>query len=134
MRAQRLANLNPIVFENKNQKLASPETYQKRIFMYSGIASGMLTFSLIIGMFGYKWIVGVAGWDDAFYNASMILTGMGPALDSSIVLHTDGKIFSGVYAIYSGVIFLTSVAIFFSPVVHRFFHILHLDIVDKDNN
>lgn len=133
MRAQRLINADPSVFEHRSQKLASPDMYRKRIFLYAGIASGLLTFSLIIGMLGYKWIVGVAGWDDAFYNASMILTGMGPALDASVVLRTSGKVFSGIYAIYSGVIFLTSVAIFFAPVVHRFFHILHLDIVDKDN-
>ncbi len=133
MRAQRAVNLFPGMFEHRSQKLASSVVYKKRLLTYSGISAGMLAFSLIIGMFGYKWIIGVAGWDDAFYNASMILTGMGPALDASVVLHTDGKIFSGIYAIYSGVIFLTSVAIFFSPVVHRFFHILHLDIVDKDN-
>ena len=132
MRGQRTASLFPEMFENKNEKLASPAKYQKRIMMYSGIAAGMLTFSLILGMMGYKWIVGVAGWDDAFYNASMILTGMGPVVDSSITISTAGKIFSGLYAIYSGVIFLTSIAIFFSPVIHRFFHAMHVDIDDKE--
>jgi hypothetical protein len=84
-------------------------------------------------MLGYKYIVGVAGWDDAFLNASMILTGMGPVIADPAALTTAAKIFSGLYAIYSGVAFLSSIAIFFTPIVHRFFHLLHLDIDDDEN-
>lgn len=118
------------MFEHKSEDLATPEVFNKRLWFFFFIALGMITFSLLLGMVGYKYIVGVKGWDDAFYNASMILTGMGPVLDSSITITTTGKIFSGVYAIYSGVIFLTSIAIFFSPVIHRFFHALHVDVED----
>ena len=132
MRTARLLHAFPTMFEHKSQQLASPEVYKKRIWFYFFIAMGMITFSMLLGMVGYKYIIGVKGWDDAFYNASMILTGMGPVVDSSITISTAGKIFSGFYAIYSGVIFLTSIAIFFSPVIHRFFHAMHVDIDDKE--
>ncbi len=127
MRATRLLRAFPM-FEHKSEPLAAPEVYNNRLWVYFFIAAGMITFSLLLGMVGYKYIVGVKGWDDAFYNASMILTGMGPVLDSSITITTTGKLFSGFYAIYSGVIFLTSIAVFFSPVIHRFFHALHVNV------
>jgi hypothetical protein len=115
-------------FEHKNEPLASKETYQRRIMRYFWTAFGLLTGSLFAGMLGYKYIVGVAGWDDAFLNASMILTGMGPMIDPNLQLTTAAKIFSGLYAIYSGVAFLSSIALFFTPIVHRFFHLMHIDV------
>lgn len=84
----------------------------------------MLTFSLFIGMAGYHYYFEL-NWVDSLYNASMILTGMGP-VDKA--LNDGGKIFASFYAIYSGVAFLTSVAIILSPVVHRFLHRFKLDV------
>lgn len=84
----------------------------------------VLVISLIIGMLGYHYYFAL-GWVDSLYNASMILTGMGP-VDKA--LNDGGKIFASLYAIYSGVAFLTSVAIIFSPLVHRFLHKFRLDV------
>jgi len=84
----------------------------------------ILVFSLMIGMIGYHHYFNL-GWIDSFYNASMILTGMGP-VDKAI--NDGGKIFASFYAIYSGVTFLTSVAIIISPVVHRFLHRFRIDV------
>lgn len=64
-------------------------------------------------------------WVDSFYNASMILTGMGPV---NTTVNDSGKVFASFYAIYSGVAFLSCVAIILSPVVHRFLHKFRLDI------
>jgi hypothetical protein len=48
-------------------------------------------------------------WVDAFVNAAMILSGMGPVSS----LQTDGgKIFAGCYALFSGLAFITSIGIF----------------------
>lgn len=63
-------------------------------------------------------------WIDAFYNASMILTGMGPANDMP---DDQAKIFSGCYALFSGIAFLSTVAVFFAPIAHRFLHLIHID-------
>ena len=84
----------------------------------------VLAFSLLIGMIGYHYYFNL-GWVDSLYNASMILTGMGP-VDKAI--NDGGKIFASFYAIYSGVTFLTSVAIIISPVVHRFLHKFRIDV------
>jgi hypothetical protein len=84
----------------------------------------ILAFSLLIGMIGYHHYFNL-GWVDSLYNASMILTGMGP-VDKAI--NNEGKIFASFYAIYSGVTFLTSVAIIISPVVHRFLHRFKIEV------
>jgi hypothetical protein len=89
----------------------------------------ILLASLGIGTVGYH-VLGNIKWIDAFLNASMILTGMGP-VDK---METDGgKIFSALYAIFSGVAFLTFVGVLFAPVYHRFLHKFHLDIEDKND-
>ena len=117
-------------FEHKNEPLASPQTYRRRLFRYFWTAFALLMGSLAMGMLGYKYIVGVTGWDDAFLNASMILTGMGPLIDDKIVMSSAAKIFSGLYAIYSGVAFLSIIALFFTPIAHRFLHLMHVDVDD----
>ncbi len=66
-------------------------------------------------------------WTDAFLNASMILSGMGPV---NTLQTQGGKIFSGCYALFSGTLFLVTIAIVFAPVIHRFFYLFHL-IDDK---
>ena len=58
----------------------------------------------------------------------MILTGMGPI---GIIETDGGKIFSALYALYSGIAFLSSAALFISPILHRFLHLIHVDIKDK---
>ena len=60
---------------------------------------------------------------DAFLNAAMILSGMGPVHNPQTV---GGKLFAGFYAIYSGFAVLGIAAIMFAPVVHRIFHRLHI--------
>ena len=84
----------------------------------------ILIFSLGIGIVGYMYYFGL-DWVDGLYNASMILTGMGP-VDKPI--GSSGKIFASIYAIYSGVAFLTSVGVIFAPVFHRFLHKFKLDV------
>lgn len=84
----------------------------------------VILFSLVMGTVGYMYFFKL-GWVDGLYNASMILTGMGP-VDKAI--SDSGKIFASIYAVYSGVAFLTSVAVLFAPVLHRFLHKFKLDV------
>jgi len=64
-------------------------------------------------------------WLDAYVNAAMILSGMGPVAE----LRTDmGKFFAGSYALFSGIIFLVIMTIILAPIVHRFFHYFHVDV------
>ncbi len=109
---------------NHYKKLPHTGHYVNKLIR--NLIAGLLVLfvSVIIGTLGYH-IYFNLGWVDSFYNACMILTGMGP-VDKAI--NDSGKIFASFYAIYSGVAFLTSVAIILSPVLHRFLHQLRLDI------
>ena len=79
--------------------------------------------SLLIGMAGYAGLEGL-GWMDAFLNASMILSGMGPIYNPQT---SAGKLFAGLYAIYSGFAVLGLAAVVFAPVVHRLLHRFHIE-------
>jgi hypothetical protein len=99
------------------------KSYRKRQFTFFTYAIVLILVSLFLGMLGYKYIADL-DWVSSFYNASMILTGMGPAAE----LHSDGaKIFAGCYSIFSGVIFLGTIAVMFAPMVHRFLHRMHIE-------
>jgi hypothetical protein len=87
----------------------------------------MIVISLAIGMAGYLYFFPKLGVADAFVNAAMILSGMGPL---AVPETTGAKIFSGCYAIYSGLMLVMSAGVVFAPLVHRFLHKLHADGAD----
>jgi len=88
------------------------------------IALGLVAASLFLGMLGYH-VFEDMPWIDAFVNASMILSGMGPIGE----LHTrGGKLFAGLYALYSGFALLTIAALLLAPIVRRFLHRFHLEM------
>ena len=87
----------------------------------------LVALSLLCGMCGYHYIEGLT-WIDAYLNASMILSGMGPVAE----LHTTaGKIFAGTYALYSGFAILIIASIMLAQIVNRFVHRFHLDLERK---
>jgi len=81
----------------------------------------VIAFALGLGMVGYRTCEGMS-WVDAFVNAAMILSGMGPV---SSLQTTGGKIFAGCYALFSGLAFIAILGIIFAPVFHRFLHRFH---------
>jgi hypothetical protein len=118
------------MFERHNQPLLPRREFYNRTLRYFAYSSGIIVISLLLGMAGYGGLAGI-GVVDSFYNASMILTGMGPALDiDSLPVNRQNptKIFAGLYALYSGVVFLAASGLVLSPILHRFFHKIHLDI------
>lgn len=82
---------------------------------------------MIAGSMGYHFTEGMS-WLDAFLNASMILTGMGPV---SELKTSSGKFFASCFALYSGIVFLVVTSIVLAPFIHRLLHRLHLD-ADRD--
>jgi hypothetical protein len=75
------------------------------------------------GTVGYHWL-GELDWVEAFLNAAMILSGMGP-VDR---MPTDAaKLFAAFYALFSGLVFIGVAGIVLAPWVHRLFHWLHLE-------
>ncbi len=114
-------------FERKSQPLISNKEFAIRMAVYFLFGLGFLLISLGIGTLGYAYFAKLP-FVDAFLNAAMILTGMGPV---NRMETTGGKLFAAVYAIYSGVAFLTFVAVLFTPIYHRFLHKFHLDLDEK---
>lgn len=115
------------MYEHKRQPLAPLHVYYRRIIGNVASVTIILILMLVIGTTGFynltKSGVHVA-LIDAFHNASMILSGMGPVLIDQ--LSSEGKLFSSFYAIFSGIIFMSSIGFILAPVVHRFLHKLHL--------
>src|ERR1039457_7180578 len=104
--------------ERKSQPLLTRWQFMLRMAFYACFAIGFLAISLTVGTIGYAHFANLPPVD-AFLNASMILTGMGPV---DKLETTGGKLFAGIYAIYSGVAFLTFCGVLFTPVYHRFMH------------
>jgi hypothetical protein len=118
------------MFEHYQQPLKSRREFVSRQIKYLAFALMILLFSIGVGTAGYH-ALGNLKWLDAFLNASMILTGMGPVDKMET---NGGKIFAALYALFSGVAFLTFVGVLFAPVYHRFLHKFHLEIEDKSED
>jgi hypothetical protein len=104
--------------EGKRQPLLDRREFVGRLGMSLAASSALIGLSLLGGMIGYRRLEGMA-WIDAFANASMILSGMGP-LDPPKTW--GGKLFAGLYALYSGLALILAAGILFTPVVHRMLH------------
>lgn len=83
----------------------------------------LIIIALCLGMAGYHYFENLS-WVDSFLNASMILSGMGPA---ATLVTTPGKLFAGFYALFSGLAFIAIIVIMLSPVIHAFFRKIHLE-------
>lgn len=114
--------------ENRTKQLPHKKHYYNKIIRSAIVAFSFIIISLLFGVIGYHVFFGLP-WVDSLYNASLILTGMGPVDKAP---NDSAKIFASIYSIYSGVAFLTSVAVLFSPVFHRFLHRFRLDVEDND--
>ena len=111
------------MYEKKNQPLASQRVFFIRLGRNMIFMLILILLTLLIGVVGYHYLAG-AEWIDAFHNASMILSGMGPVI--TIETHT-GKIFSSFYALFSGLVFVTNIGVLLAPVMHRIMHRVHLE-------
>jgi hypothetical protein len=90
-------------------------SFLHRVSAALALGAGLVALSLFAGMLGYRSSEGMS-WLDAFVNAAMLLSGMGPLAPPQ----TDaGKLFAGLYALYSGFAVLLSSAIVLAPVVQR---------------
>ena len=111
------------MFEHYREQLLPKPKFYARLARNVGIGLLMILVSLGIGMIGYHNFENMS-WTDAFVNASMILSGMGPV--TSLQSHS-GKIFAGFYALFSGLAFVVIIGVIFAPLVHRFLHKFHLE-------
>lgn len=115
-------------WEHRRQPLLSRRQFFMRQVRYLGYSMLIIGISLIIGTAGYCYF-GNLTLICGFYNASMILTGMGPVDQMT----TNGaKLFSSIFALYSGIAFLTTATVLLAPIIHRMMHLLHIADADVD--
>lgn len=115
-----------IMNKRKIRSLAPMKLFIHRILINMSLGLTIFAFSLGVGIIGYSYFEGMT-LVDAYENAAMILSGMGPA---DTIKTTGGKIFAGTYAIFSGTIFLVVFAIIIIPIFHRVFHHFLIKILE----
>jgi hypothetical protein len=111
------------MYEHKTRPLLPRKVYYQRLARHAALGIVVIVVSLSLGMTGYHCLEKLP-WVDAFLNAAMILSGMGPV---ATLQTSAGKLFAGFYALYSGIALISILGIIFAPVIHRFLHKFHLE-------
>jgi hypothetical protein len=109
--------------EHRRDKLISRSDFLHRMLRAIGVWCVLALCGLIIGMAGYCYFEGMS-LPDAYVNAAMILSGMGPLGELKT---TAGKIFAGSYAIFSGLIIVIATSFVLAPIFHRVLHHFHVE-------
>ncbi len=110
-------------FERRGHPLASRRKFLVRLAIAIGLWLVLTTVGLAIGIAGYAFFEGMS-LIDAFVNAAMILSGMGPMGELKT---TGGKIFAGLYAMLSGLIIIIATGFVLAPIFHRVLHRFHVE-------
>lgn len=113
----------PATPKRQKDRRRQPMRFAYRMLEAVGIWAVLAAFGLIVGIVGYSYTEGMA-LPDAFVNAAMILSGMGPVGELKT---TAGKVFAGCYAIISGLIIIIATSFLLAPVFHRVLHHFHLE-------
>lgn len=117
-----------MAYEQKSESVLPGRLFLLRLGLHGGVAGGLIAVSLLIGTTGYRLTESMT-WLDAFLNASMILTGMGPV---SALQTASGKLFAACFALYSGLVFVATAGIILAPLLHRLLHRLHYQPENSD--
>jgi hypothetical protein len=116
-------------FEQRGHKVVSRPIFAQRLAKAIGLWFALTGVGLAFGIAGYAYFEGMS-WTDAFLNAAMILSGMGPATE----LKTEpGKLFAGFYAIFSGLVIVIATGFVLAPIFHRVLHKFHVETAREDH-
>lgn len=119
----RTAVASSFAYEHARHRLLPWPVFLRRAAIHALVACGGVVVAVAIGTIGYHALGGLQ-WVDAFLNASMILSGMGPVdkLETSAA-----KIFAACYALFSGLVFIALMGLVLAPWAHRVLHKMHMD-------
>ena len=120
---------NVTSFERRGQRVISRRSFTTRMAYAVGLWLAITIVGLAIAIAGYALFEGMS-LTDAFLNAAMILSGMGPAAELKT---TAGKLFAGGYAIFSGLIIIIATGFVLAPLFHRVLHRFHVETENEDN-
>lgn len=110
-------------FEHRAHKVISRHRFAMRMLLAGALWLALTGVGLAIGMAGYAFFEGMSA-TDAYVNAAMILSGMGPLGE---LKSEGGKIFAGSYAIFSGLLIVIATGFVLAPVFHRVLHRFHVE-------
>ena len=110
-------------FEHRDQPVVSRRKFIARMLVAIGLWMILTVVGMAIGIAGYAFFEGMS-LVDAFVNAAMILSGMGPMGELKT---TAGKVFAGAYAIFSGLIVIIATGFVLAPIFHRILHRFHVE-------
>jgi hypothetical protein len=110
-------------FERNGQPVVSRRRFVGRMLIAVALWTVLTVSGLAVGIAGYAWFEGMS-LVDAYVNAAMILSGMGPLGELKT---TGGKIFAGTYAILSGLIIVIATGVVLAPIFHRVLHNFHVE-------
>lgn len=111
------------MFEHFKEDILSIRKFVLRMIRFFLIATALLLLGLVPGIIGFQWVGGL-DFQESLINSLSILG----TIDVPYVLKTQGgQIFTAVYGLFIETIFLLSMAILFAPLVHRIFHLFHID-------
>ena len=111
------------MYEHRTKHLLTWPEFLRRAAWHMFVAFLTLSGAVGLGTVGYH-EAGRLKWLDAFLNASMILSGMGPVDRMETI---GAKLFAAFYALFSGLVFIGILGVVLAPWVHRLFHWIHLD-------
>jgi hypothetical protein len=115
-------------FEHRRQQVISRRRFAGRMLKAVGLWLLLTVVGLVIGMAGYAEFEDLSR-TDAYVNAAMILSGMGPLGELKT---TAGKIFAGSYAIFSGLVIVIATGFVLAPIFHRVLHRFHVETGKED--
>lgn len=118
-----LKSLGVTRFEHLRQPVISRPRFLVRMLIAIGLWIILTIAGLAIGIAGYAVFEGMS-FVDAYVNAAMILSGMGPMGELKT---TSGKVFAGSYAIFSGLIIVVATGLVLAPIFHRVLHRFHVE-------
>jgi hypothetical protein len=99
------------------------DAFLRRAAGFFLFAAVFLSLALGLGAVGYHQFAGLP-WIDAFLNAAMILTGMGPV---DAMTDDAAKLFASGYALFGGAVYPALTALVLYPFLHRMLRVLHLE-------
>ena len=111
------------MYEHHSRRLLPWPLFLRRAGRHLLFALALIAVAVGVGTLGYHLLDGL-GWIDAFLNASMILSGMGPVdrMESDAA-----KLFAAIYALFSGLVFIAITGLVLAPWLHRLFHLMHME-------
>ncbi len=117
------------MFEHGRQPVISRGRFIRRMFIVIGLWLALTFIGLVIGIVGYAKFEGMS-FVDAYVNAAMILSGMGPLGELKT---TAGKLFAGTYAIFSGLVIVIATGFILAPIFHRVLHRFHVETTREND-